>query len=115
MWDETGFSGSEYEDDPGVKNVPEGVASVVTGATEALASCNIGDFIKLRINPSNRINKDAIGAYTTSGLKIGYVPFKSNQIDLKAKYTVAKINLTQDNPLLLIAIEFNQTNFITII
>jgi hypothetical protein len=47
MWDETGFSGSEYEDDPGVKNVPEGVATVVTGATEALASCNIGDFIKL--------------------------------------------------------------------
>ena len=24
----------------------------------------IGDIIKLRINPSNRINKDAIGAYT---------------------------------------------------
>ena len=72
----------------------------------------IGDLIKLQTNPSNRINKDAIGAYTNSGLKIGYVPFKSNQIDLKAKYTVAKINLTQDNPLLLIAIEFNQTNFI---
>ena len=28
MWDETGFSGSTYEDDPGVKNVPEGVATV---------------------------------------------------------------------------------------
>ena len=47
MWDETGFSGSAYEDDPGVKNIPEGVASVVTGATEALASCNIGDFANL--------------------------------------------------------------------
>ena len=47
MWDETGFSGSTYEDDPGVKNVPEGVATVVTGATEALASCNIGDFANL--------------------------------------------------------------------
>jgi len=47
MWDETGFSGSEYDEDPGVKNVPAGVASVVTGATEALASCKVGDFAKL--------------------------------------------------------------------
>jgi hypothetical protein len=72
----------------------------------------IGDIIKLRINPSNRINKDAIGAYTLSGVKIGYVPFKSNQIDIKAKYRVSKINLTQDHPLLLIAREFEQSNFI---
>ncbi len=72
----------------------------------------IGDIIKLRINPSNRINKDAIGAYTLSGAKIGYVPFKSNQIDIKAKYRVSKINLTQDHPLLLIAREFEQSNFI---
>lgn len=72
----------------------------------------IGDIIKLKSNVSNRINKDAIGAYTISGSKIGYVPFKSNQIDLNAKYKVTKINLTQDNPLLLIAREFEQSNFI---
>ena len=72
----------------------------------------IGDTIKLKINSSNRINKDAIGAYTLSGSKIGYVPFKSNQIDIKAKYKVTKINLTQDNPILLIAREFEQSNFI---
>ena len=72
----------------------------------------IGDIIKLRINPSNRINKDAIAAYTISGSKIGYVPFKSNQIDIKAKYKVSKINLTQDYPLLLIARDFEQSNFI---
>ena len=47
MWDEIGFNGSTYEDDPGVTNVPSGVASVVTGATEALASCNVGDFANL--------------------------------------------------------------------
>ena len=47
MWDETEYSGSTYEDDPGVKNVPEGVATVVTGDTEALASCTVGDFAKL--------------------------------------------------------------------
>jgi hypothetical protein len=74
----------------------------------------IGDIIKLRINPSNRINKDAIAAYTISGSKIGYVPFKSNQIDIKAKYKVSKINLTQDYPLLLIARDFEQSNFILI-
>lgn len=74
----------------------------------------IGDIIKLRINPSNRINKDAIAAYTISGSKIGYVPFKSNQIDIKAKYKVSKINLTQDHPLLLIARDFEQSNFILI-
>jgi hypothetical protein len=72
----------------------------------------IGDLIKLQPNPSNRINKDAIGAHTTNGSKIGYVPFKSNQIDLKAKYKVAKINLTQNNPVLLIARDFDQSNFI---
>ena len=72
----------------------------------------IGDLIKLQPNPSNRINKDAIGAYTNNGSKIGYVPFKSNQIDLKAKYKVAKINLTQNNPVLLIARDFDQSNFI---
>ena len=47
MWDEIGFNGSTYEDDPGVTNVPSGVASVVTGATETLASCNVGDFANL--------------------------------------------------------------------
>lgn len=77
-----------------------------------IKTLKIGDQIKLISNPNNRINTDAIGAYTLSGKKIGYVPFKSNQIDLKAKYTVIKINLTQDNPLLLISREFDNSNFI---
>jgi len=47
MWDNFGFNGSAFENDPGVKNVPVGVASVVTGATEALASCSVGNFAKL--------------------------------------------------------------------
>lgn len=72
----------------------------------------IGDKIKLQPNPSNRINKDAVGAYTMSGAKIGYVPFKSNQIDLKAKYLVSKINLTQENPILLISREFDHSNIL---
>ena len=47
MWDETGFSGSTYDEDPGVTNVPAGVATVVTNATETLASCRVADFDKL--------------------------------------------------------------------
>lgn len=47
MWDNFGFKGSAFEVDPGVKNIAKGVASVVTGATEALASCKIGDFAKI--------------------------------------------------------------------
>ena len=46
----------------------------------------IGDSIKLIKNPNNIINKEAVGAYTMKGLKIGYVAFKSNQINLKSKF-----------------------------
>ncbi len=72
----------------------------------------LGDQIKLIPNPNNRMNKEAIGAYTCSGKKIGYVPFKSNQIDLKAKYIVGKIQLTQGNPVLLISMDWPNTNSI---
>ena len=47
MWDNFGFNGSAFEVDPGVKNIAAGVAKVVTGATEALASCNISDLANL--------------------------------------------------------------------
>jgi hypothetical protein len=77
-----------------------------------IKNLKIGDQIKLLPNPNNRMNSDAIGAYTLSGTKIGYVPFKSNQIDIKAKYTIIKINLTQDNPILLISRHFEHSNFI---
>ncbi len=70
----------------------------------------LGDQVKLISNPNNRMNKEAVGAYTQSGKKIGYVPFKSNQIDLKAKYIVSKIQLTQANPILLISMDWPNTN-----
>lgn len=79
-----------------------------------IKNLKIGDQIKLIPNPNNRINSGAIGAYTITGSKIGYVPFKSNQIDIKAKYTVSKINLTQENPILLISREFEQSNIIPV-
>ena len=50
MWDNFGFSGSAFENDPGVKNIAAGVAKVVTGATEALASCKIDDFANIDSN-----------------------------------------------------------------
>lgn len=79
---------------------------------ENIKYLKIGDQVKLVSNPNNRMNKDAIGAYTTCGKKIGYVPFKSTQIDLKAKYIVGKIQLTQSNPLLLITMDWPNTNSI---
>lgn len=72
----------------------------------------IGDKIKLIPNPNNKINSEAVGAYTINGLKIGYVPFKTSQIDINAKYSVFKIKLSQSNPILLITREFEETNFI---
>jgi hypothetical protein len=74
----------------------------------------LGDKIKLILNPNNRINVNAIGAYTLDNKKIGYVPFKVNQIDINLIYTVSKISLNQNNPLLLISINFNNSNFILI-
>lgn len=79
---------------------------------ENIKGLKIGEQIKLIPNPSNRLNSEAIGAYTLTGTKIGYVPFKANQIDIKAKYTVIKINLTQENPILLISRHFEEANFI---
>jgi hypothetical protein len=80
--------------------------------SDNVKNLKIGDHIKLLSNPSNRMNKDAIGAYTLNGKKIGYVPFKSNQIDINAKYIVSKINLNQSNPILLISMDFPNINMI---
>jgi len=77
-----------------------------------IRSVKIGDQVKLIENPNNRMNKEAIGAYTLQGKKIGYVPFNSNQIDIKSQYVVSKINLTQGNPILLITMNFPNTNSI---
>ena len=77
-----------------------------------IKSLKIGDIIKLIPNPNNKLTKDAIGAYTLGGLKIGYIGFKLNQIDINAKYTISKINLNQHNPLLLITMKFNNINCI---
>jgi len=75
-------------------------------------SLKIGDIIKLIANPLNRLNADAIGAYTLNGKKIGYIPFKATQIDINGKYVISKINLSQLNPILLISKEFDVSNFI---
>ena len=77
-----------------------------------IKTLKIGEIIKLIPNQNNRLNSHAIGAYTINNKKIGYVPFKSNQIDINAKYIVTKINLTQQNPILLISRDFPNSNFI---
>lgn len=87
----------------------------ITGTTtyaENIRNLKIGDVVKLIRNPTNKISADAIGVYTLSGLKVGYVPFKDSQIDIKSKYTVSKINLILHPPLLLLSYEFEPSNFI---
>jgi hypothetical protein len=79
---------------------------------ENIKNLKIGEQIKLIANPNNRINSEAVGAYTLSGQKIGYVPFKTNQIDITSKYTITKIRLIQNNPILLISKHLEQANFI---
>ena len=74
----------------------------------------IGDIVKLIKNPNNKINKEAVGAYTNDNLKIGYIPFKSNQIDLKSKYSVSKISLIKGYPQILISRMFMLSNIIEI-
>jgi hypothetical protein len=77
-----------------------------------IKSLKIGDTIKLIKNPKNKLNADAIGAYTLCGKKIGYIPFKSTQIDINKKYLVSKINLSRINPILIISKDFDICNFI---
>ena len=77
-----------------------------------IKTLKLGDPIKLLPNPKNKINKDAIGAYTLTGHKIGYVPFTASQIDINGKYIVSKIKLNQISPVVIISMEFNMSNFI---
>lgn len=79
-----------------------------------IKTLKIGDMIKLIKNPNNKINSEAVGAYTMNNKKIGYVSFKANQINLKSKYSVTKINLTLDYPQILISREFELSNIIPI-
>lgn len=79
-----------------------------------IKSLKLGDHIKLISNPNNRINSDAIGAYTLCGKKIGYVPFKSNQINIKGTYYVSKISLSKQQQQLLISYIFENCNFIIV-
>lgn len=72
----------------------------------------LGDTIILKPNPKNRLNKNAIGAYTTDFKKIGYIPFNKSQIDIKLKYTVSTISLNSFKPLLLISVCFPNENII---
>ena len=74
----------------------------------------LGDEIKLFTNPNNKNNPEAIGAYTLENKKIGYIPFTKNQIDIKSKYKVTKIQMTQGNPILIISKETKKVNIINI-
>ena len=80
-----------------------------------IKTLKIGDIVKLTKNPKNKVSADAIGVYTMDNLKVGYVPFKDSQINIKKKYIVHKINLLFHPPLLLLSYELEKSNFIKII
>jgi hypothetical protein len=70
---------------------------------DTVKTVKLGETVKLIKNPNNRINKEAIGVYTQDGKKLGYVPFKSSQLDITESFYISKINLTKDNLQLLIS------------
>lgn len=70
---------------------------------DTVKTVKLGDVVKLIKNPNNRINKEAIGVYTHDSKKIGYVPFKSSQLDITESFYISKINLTKDNLQVLIS------------
>ena len=80
-----------------------------------IKTLKIGDIVKLIKNPNNKVSADAIGVYTMDNLKVGYTPFKDSQININKKYTVHKINLLLNQPLLLLSYELEKSNFIKII
>ena len=52
-----------------------------------IRNLKLGEKIKLLPNFNNQHNSNAIGAYTLNNKKIGYIPFKINQIDINLTYT----------------------------
>lgn len=89
----------------------------ITGTTtyaENIKSLKIGDTVKLIKNPDNKFSAEAVGVYSLGGLKVGYIPFKASQINIKSKYTVSKINLMFHSPLLILSYEFEPCNFIQV-
>jgi len=70
---------------------------------DTVKTVKLGDLVKLIKNPNNRINKEAVGVYTMDGKKLGYIPFKSSQLDITESFYISKISLTKDNLQLLIS------------
>ena len=70
---------------------------------DIVKTVKLGDMVKLIKNPNNRINKEAIGVYTIDGKKLGYIPFKSSQLDITESFYISKISLTKDNLQVLIS------------
>ena len=80
---------------------------------ENVKNLKLGDKVKLKLNQNNRINKEAVGVYTDkTNLKIGYIPFKSSQLDINQEYKIEKIHLNQKNLLVTISREFSISNFL---
>ena len=79
-----------------------------------IKNLSVGDKVILKEDIYNKINKNAVAVYNIKNHKIGYIPFTSKQIDIKANYSIYKIQLTEKNPVLLISRDYDESNIISI-
>jgi hypothetical protein len=79
-----------------------------------IKTLTLGESIKLLPNKNNRLCKMAVGAYKLDGTKIGYINYKSDQIDINRKFIVTNLNLFQRNPIITIGYKLDECNFINV-
>jgi|UniRef100_A0A6C0EEA3 hypothetical protein len=70
----------------------------------------IDEIVILQQNKNNRINPEAIGVYANN-LKIGYIPYNINQININNSYKIHKINLNKNHLQILISCNNDNSNF----
>jgi hypothetical protein len=76
-----------------------------------IKNLKLDDNVKLIINKNNRLNADAIGVYYENK-KIGYIPYKLSQINIKNTYKIHKINLNKNNLQIIISCNNDDSNYI---
>jgi len=79
---------------------------------DTIKTLKLGDTIKLIPNPDNKINPNAIGAYTKDNRKIGYLPFNMTQIDTINDCIITELNLVQGGTNIIISRKYKKNNFL---
>jgi len=80
---------------------------------DSIKRLKLGDTVNLKANPYNKINPKAIGVYTKSMEKIGYLPFNINQTDC-SPCTITELNLVMGDTRIIISRPYKKNNFLLI-